>query len=164
VTYRRWFVAVALAGALAVAVAGCGGSDSDDSSPSSSRAETSTTAAEAANADLDPEAIDPCLLEPGEIQALIAANPDALGTVYGTLGAGVRNPEAPNECLYEWALTDPGMPPTSFSLVVYAPRDGCIVEHRGVCVLPSTTYGETPITVPPELEQAVEARIDAAAE
>jgi hypothetical protein len=160
-TIRRWFVVMGLVGAFALAGAGCGGSDSDDSS-----SESSSTTVEAeddkASADLDPETVDPCLLEPAEIQALIAANPDALGPPFGdSLGAGVRDPESPNECKYAWTTTDPGMPPSYFSLVVYAPRDGCLVEHRGVCVLPSTTYGDTPITVPPEVQQAVKERIDA---
>jgi hypothetical protein len=167
--HRRWFVAVALAGALALGASGCGGGDSDDSSSDPSRDEPSATVdagddtkSEGAPAELDPETIDPCLMEPAEILALIAANPDALGQAFGdSLGAGVRNPQSPNECLYEWTSSDPGVPQSFFSLVVYAPRDGCLVEHRGVCVLPTTTYGDTPITVSPQLEQAVKARIDA---
>jgi len=164
---RRWLVIVASALVLVLVGVGCGGSDSDSSDSSSADVPAAEVEPEAdettdAAADLDPDEVDPCLLEPAEILALIDANQDAMGGRFGTtLGAGVRDPEYPNQCSYMWSSDDPGMPGSAFSLVVYAPRDGCLVEHRGVCLLVSTTYAETPIVVPDELVETVKGRIDA---
>ena len=114
-----------------------------------------------ASADLDADEVDPCVLEPDEIRTLIAANPDAMGAFYleGTMSPGVRDTWS---CNYEWQPPD-DRGPSVFSMAIRAaPRRNCLVEHRGICYLVGTLYGDAPtVTAPASIAQVVKDRIDA---
>lgn len=144
---------------LQVNQAEAGGSDPTDPPEANSSADGD---------ELDPDSVNPCVLEPAEVKLLHDLNSEPLGALDdATYGPGVvADSSSYATCDYEVLFPeDDGMPATYFSLGVDArPSTTCFVEHRGLCVFPATTYGEvepTAYVVPESITAAVKARLDA---
>jgi hypothetical protein len=165
--------AVLLGLTLLTGLTACGGSSSpanEQAQPAESSTTESTTASTTAGTSgdaLDPDAINPCVLEPAEVKTLNELNPESLGGFDASYGPGVVvDPSGYPTCNYEVLFAeDDGMPSSYFSVGVDArPNTTCFVEHRGLCVFPVTTYGDVEpaaYVVPESIVQAVEARLDA---
>lgn len=118
--------------------------------------------------ELDHEAIDPCLLEPDEVQTLRLLNPEVLGD-FGTIGVGTADTSsrALPTCNYEMISDEGEVDSAIFSVVLLSVEreTECFVIHRGVCVAPGSTYTdgteEIVYEVPSEIAEAVKERIDA---